>query len=626
MTTPTEMRGREKAGHGESPPSGRKLAPRLMKSRRNLLYRLRVAFRNPTTAIGFLALLLFLYLILWPVLSMLLDAVHVQGTDQNVTRQRAGGLTSYYFWRIFISPLAAQIFWTPLANTLVVGISAITLALIAGGTLAWLLTRTNVWGRKWFATALIVPYMLPSWTFALAWTTIFKNRTAGGQPGWLESAGITPPDWLAYGRVPIILIFALHFCPFVILLLGNALKRFDSQLEDSARMLGARNIAVTMKIILPLMRPALISATTLIFAKVLGEFGVAYILGLPVNFDVLAISLYRSISARESGSAAVIAGAIVLIGVISLWVDAHFLREARRFVTIGGKGAMNRLVQLRRWRLPSTLLCAAVFALAVAVPILILFLSTIMRVPARFELDNFTLDFWLGTDLQTVGFPEGVFVSNVVWEAAWNSFWIVGTAAVASGFMGLLVGYVVVRTPVRFLSLSLRQLTFLPYLVPGIAFAVAYLSLFAVPRGPIPALYGTTILLVLVYFADQMPFASRAGISAMMQLGPDPEEAAQISGAGWVKRLTKVVLPLQKGALANGILLPFISGIKSLSLVIILAVPGTDVLTTLAVRLIDFGYTQAANGVVLIVSAIAFFGTYAIQKLMKTDLSSGLGG
>ena len=86
---------------------------------------------------------------------------------------------------------------------------------------------------------MIVPYMLPAWTFALAWTTLFKNRTIGGQLGWFEAMGFSPPDWLAYGQVPIIIILSLHYAPFVILLLGNALRRFDSQLDDSARILGA---------------------------------------------------------------------------------------------------------------------------------------------------------------------------------------------------------------------------------------------------------------------------------------------------------------------------------------------------------------------------------------------------
>ena len=182
------------------------------------------------------------------------------------------------------------------------------------------------------------------------------------------------------------------------------------------------------------------------------------------------------------------------------------------------------------------------------------------------------------------------------------------------------------RTPLRPLGTFLRQVTFFPYLVPGIAFAAAYLSLFAVQRGPIPALYGTMAILILALIADQMPYASRAGISAMMQLGKEPEEAAQVAGSGWFHRMTRIVVPIQKGSLVTGVLLPFISGIKGLSLFVVLAVPSTDVLTTYSLRLVDYNYTQAANAVVLIVAGLAYFGTLAAQKLTKTNLAEGLGG
>ena len=588
-------------------------------------YRAKVAIRRPTTVLGLLGLVLFGYLIVVPIVTMLIQAATVSAKDTLTVQQPAGSLTSYYLWRVFLSPVAGDLFWRPLLNTVIVSACAVVLSLLVGGVFAWLLTRTDMLGRRWFNTALLVPYMLPTWAFALAWSTIFKNRTAGGQPGWLESVGVTPPDWLAYGAVPIIVIFTLYFAPLVILLLGNALARFDSQLEDSARVLGAGYGTVVRTILMPLMRPAIVSAATLILAKVLGEFGVTYILGLPTGFNVLATSLYRSISTRESGAAAVIAGAIIVIGLLSLWVDVHFLKEARRFVTVGGKGSTDRTRLLGRLRIPATALCGFAFLLSVVVPVGILLLSTLMRRPADFSLDNFTLSYWVGHDLDTPGFTDGILVSSDVWSAAWNTFWIVGVAAVSAGILGQLVGYVVVRSRSRFLSTALRQITFLPYLVPGIAFAVAYLSLFAVPRGPIPALYGTAAILVLIYLAEQMPFASRAGISSMMQLGPDPEEAAQVAGAGWWRRMVGIVLPIQKRSLAIGVLLPFIAGVRSLSLVVILAVPGMDVLTTFAIKLVEFGFTQAANGVVLIISAIAFLGTYAIQKTTQTDLGRGLG-
>jgi iron(III) transport system permease protein len=588
-------------------------------------YRLKVALREPTTLIGVLTALLFTYLIVVPIISIVLDAVRVQFGHERRLSKDVGDLTLYYLDRALFSPVSADLFWRPLFNTLSVAVGAISLSLLIGTVLAWLISRTDMFGRRWFATALIVPYMLPAWTFALAWTTLFKNRTVGGQPGWLEATGLTPPDWLAYGRFPITIILALHYTPFVILLFGSALRRFDSQLEDSARILGAKRHQVALQIILPLMRPALLSSMVLIFAKCLGEFGVPYVLGLPVKFEVLSTSLFRSIASRQTGVAGVIAGSIMLIGIITLWIDARLVREARRFVTIGSKGSMSRQSRLGRMRLPAAGFAATVFLLSVGLPLLTLLLSTIMKIPARFTLDNFTLDYWIGRDLDTIALKTGILLSPDLWDAAKNTLTIVGLASVTSGILGLLVGYVVIRTPVRLLSVYLRQVTFLPYLVPGIAFAAAYLSLFAVPRGPLPALYGTAIILVLALIADQMPYASRAGISAMTQLGKDPEEAAQVAGAGWLRRMISIVIPIQKGSLVTGVLLPFISGIKGLSLFVILAVPSTDVLTTYSLRLVDYHYTQAANAVVLIIAAIAYGGTLIAQKLTRTNLAEGLG-
>ena len=190
-------------------------------------------------------MLLFAYLIVVPILLLLNDSVRVQYADIDRADQPFGALTTYYFARVFTSAVAQQSFWHPLLHTAVISLGAVVSSLIIGGVLAWLLSRTNMFGKKWFSTALIVPYMVPSWTFAMAWMTLFKNRTSGGTRGWLESLGISPPDWLAYGQFPIIAVLSIHYMPFVILLFGNALKRFDSQLEESARVLGASRATIT---------------------------------------------------------------------------------------------------------------------------------------------------------------------------------------------------------------------------------------------------------------------------------------------------------------------------------------------------------------------------------------------
>lgn len=592
-----------------------------------LVYQIQRARYEPTVTLGVLVLAVLAYLVIVPMGAVLSDAVRVQFGDEARIGQPAGHLTGYYVWRAFGSPVSRLLFWRPLFNTFVVAIGVTVLALALGGTLAWLVVRTDVPGRKWLAAVLVVPYMMPSWTFALAWLAIFKNRTIGGPTGFLETMGITPPNWLAYGALPIIVALGAHYFPFAFLLIGNALRRFDSQLEESAYLLGATRWTTARRILVPLMLPAVTSAAVLTFSRVLGTFGTPYILGLPVNYSVLSTSLYQSLRGGSTGVMAVLSSVIIVIGIAIVAVDGWLLREQRRFVTIGSKGAMHRQTRLRGWRLPVGALAVAAFGATVVIPLGTLILSTIMRVPGRFEPGNFTTDFWLAPRLPAfVGYPTGLLRAPDLGAAAWNSFRIVSVAALISGGLGLFVGYLIVRMQGTRLSILLRHASFLPYLVPGIAFAAAYLSLFAVRRGPVPALYGTLSLLVLALTVAYLPFASRAGIAAMMQLGREPEEAAQVCGAPWWQRMWRIVAPIQKGALAAAMILPFIAGLKELSMVIMLATPGTDVLTTLSIRLQDYGYEQLANATVLVIVALSFAVTYLGQRLTGSGLAPGLGG
>lgn len=596
------------------------------KAKKHFKYKFRVAMNEPTTLIGVALVILFAYIILAPVISLLIDSVRVQFGDATRAGTPVGSITSYYFWRIFRSPIAVATFWKPLTHTLVISLVTVVICLIVGGMLAWLLTRTNLWGRKWLSTGLLIPYMLPSWTFALAWLSLFKNRKVGGQPGWLEAAGVTPPDWLAYGGLPITIILTMHYMPFVLMLFGNALTRFDSQLEDSARILGASPATVAKRVILPLMRPSLVSSMTLVFARCLGDFGVTYVLGVPVNYDVLATSLFRASTSRQNGATAVLALCIILLGVASVMIDTRMAKQAKRYVTIGSKGSMSRVRPLGKFRIPASIIVLLTFLLSAILPMFVLFMTTIMRTPGVFAWDNYTLDYWIGHNLTTTTMPDGVFLTQDFWMSVWNTLWMVGLTSILAGFLGLMVGYVVMRTPVRIVGTFLRHVTFLPYLVPQIVFAAAILSLFAIPRGPIPALYGTPWILLIAMTASEMPFASRSGISSMMQLGKEPEEAAQNAGAGWWRRMCSVLVPIQKGSIVAGILMPFISGIKGLSLVVLLAVPGTDLMTTYSIRLLDYGYQQATNAVTLMICVVALGGTILVQKITKTSLAAGLGG
>lgn len=580
--------------------------------------------KDPVLALGMVLLVAFTWLIAVPVGMILVDAFTSQPGDAARTGVTNGGVTAYYITRALASRMSGIIFFAPLWNTLVVAVSTAGMALMIGAALAWVLVRSDLPWRGWFSVALIIPYMLPVWTFALAWVTLFKNTTQGGQPGWMQALGAEPPDWLAYGVVPTIVILTLHYIPFAILIIGGALRRLDGQLEEAAQMLGARRWTILWRVTVPALRPAVLSAGLLMFADAIGEFSVPYILGLPVKFETLSVSLYRAISTQQNGMAAVFAAVVLLIGVITLGIDAWMLREAHRFATIGGKGMISRISPLRALRWPLFGAVALLFAISVILPLVTLILSSLMHIPGRFGADNFTFDYWIGSDLPTVAMPSGILLAPEFWHAAWNSLRIAGMAALAAGGLGLLVGYVVARSPWRWLAACLRGVTFFPYLVPGIAFAAATLVLFGAPRGPIPALSGTPWILLIALVADQMPFASRLGISAMAQLGPDVEDAARMMGAGLLRRLRAIVLPILNGAFATAVLLSFISGIKGVSLFILLAVPSTDVLTTFSLRLVDYGYAQAANAVVLVISIMALLGSLLMHRLAGPGFAQGL--
>ncbi len=581
---------------------------------------------DPTHAIAAILIVILGFLILAPIISMIMEAFLVQFRDATRIGQSVGEFTLYYFERVFSSRISNLLFWTPLVNTIAVSFLVVAIAVSLGILLAWLIVRTDIPLPQWFASTLIIPYILPSWTFALAWLSIFKNRRIAGVEGIAESFGFQPPDWLAYGMFPIVICLAFHYFPLVFLLFGGALRSLNSQLEETARILKASRLTIIRKIVMPLMLPALMSAILLTFSRAVGTFGTPYILGSPVRFDILSTSLYGSIRTGSPGVSSVLTGVMVILGISMVLIDSYMVREAHRFVTVGGKGEKRDPIPLGKYRIPAAVFVFLVFLFTAIIPVAVLLISTLTRMPGIFTLENFTMEFWVSESIKINPGQSGLLRNDVVLKSLWNSLRIAGAAALIAGLLGTFVGYIVAKFQTSPVAQYLRQVSFFPYLVPSIGFGAAYLTLFAVPRGPIPSLYGTLLLVVIVMSIKYLPFASRAGISAMMQLGNEPEEAAMLVGASWYKRLTRIVIPIQKRTLAIGILLPFISGMKELSLIVMLATPGTEFLTTQVLRFLDYNYEQLAHGVTLIIVFIVIVLTYVFQRLTGSTLAKGLGG
>ena len=178
---------------------------------------------DPTVLIAVILALALTYLVIAPLISMAIGTVQVGVRDSAVSGLPTGSLTPSFYTRVLTSPVSKILFWKPLWRTLFVALMVSLIAIPLGGAAAYLLKKSDLPGKGWISKFMMLPYIMPSWTFATVWITLFKNRRLGGTPGFFESLGLVPPNWLAYGALPIILCESFHLFPFAFTLFANAL-------------------------------------------------------------------------------------------------------------------------------------------------------------------------------------------------------------------------------------------------------------------------------------------------------------------------------------------------------------------------------------------------------------------
>ncbi|MDY0392165.1 MAG: iron ABC transporter permease [Candidatus Bipolaricaulis sp.] len=561
-----------------------------------------------------------------PVIRIVVDTFVWQSGDVRLSREaQPGAFTLFHWGRVFHSPLTPHLLTTPLVNSILVGVATSALSLALGGLLAWFVVRTDMPFRRATGALAVVPYMIPSYSLALAWLTLFKNQRIGGTAGLFQYlTGIAPPDWVAYGFLPTVVVLSLHYYPFVFLLISNALTSVDMSLEESAEVLGAPRSLVLRRITLPVVLPAVLSGFILTFSRAIGTFGTPYFLGSPVRFFTLPTMIYSNIGMRFNSTANVLVLVLILFSSILVFVSQKVVGVRRSFVTISGKGFRRKPVQLGKWRYLALAISATVVLLAAVLPLILLFWQSVMEYAGTYSFSNFTSAFWLapaGTRL-TEGEP-GLLRNPEILRAAWNSVRLSATAALVAAVLGSLIGYVVVKGRGTLVSKTIEQVSFLPYLIPSIAFGAIYLNVFIREWGPIPSLYGTFLLLVLTCVFRNLPFATRSGVSTMMQVSGELEEAAQTFGAGWFYRFRRVVFPLTIRGMIAGFSLVFMTTMRELSLIILLVTPQTRTLTTMTMRYQEQGFVQFANAITVILVVISVIGVWAMRKLGGQSQSGG---
>ena len=588
-------------------------------------------YLTPERVLSVCFIVLLAYLVVVPLFMMVQETFIVHPLERfQIPGSKVNDFTLVHWYRFFISESAYTFFYRPLVNTLIISFGLSFLALLIGGALAWLVVRTDMPLKETISNWAVVPYILPSWTLALAWISLFKNDRIGGEKGIVSAlTGFEPPDWFAYGLFPITITLALHYFPFAFLLIGGALRNIDAQLEESASLVGAGRLAIIRRITIPLIVPSIMAAFLLSFARGLGTFGTPAFLGGPVREFVLSTSLYGNLIGQRPGLGYLAALVMIVIGMLVLYMDHRMVGARKSFVTVAGKGARLGLIELGRWRWALAGFILFFLFSVIVVPLVALAIDTVMLIPGVYSWENLTLHYWIGEASYSIGLgtgEAGIFKNPQILSALKNTFSLAFVVAVVTCLMGILVGYAIVKRRGTFISKCLDQISFLPYLIPSIALGATLLAMFAVPRGPIPSLHGSFLLLVIVCSISALPYAVKAGISAMRQIGGELEEAALMAGAGWWTRMRRIIVPIQKSTYFAGMLLPFISVTRELSLVILLVTPTTQLATTISLLFTDRGWYPYTNGIVFILTVVVVGCTVLSRRVMGTSLAKGLGG
>jgi iron(III) transport system permease protein len=597
-----------------------------MKKRWN---RIKTFFSKPYNVLLVLFLVVLTFLVVIPLVSIVRDTFIVHSAEKSRVHQAVGTFTTYHWKRLFASEFSKSLLWDPIRNSIVTSTWACVVSILIGGSFAWLVSRSDMRWKKLLTKLFIFPYIMPSWTLGLAWKNFFKNIEITGSNGIFYSlTGIQVPTWFAYGEFPIIIVTGMHYAPFAYILIGGILHNMDANLEEAAIILKTSRLRMFLRITIPIVMPAVLSTIILVFSGAMASFATPQFLGLPVRYYVLTTELYASINGTNPGVGYILAMIMILISVIIMFVNQKLIGNRKSYATVTGKSANISIFHLGAWRTPISILAFCVVMMMSVIPLVTFALESLLNYTGVYDFNNLTLSFWIGQAQghDTWQSESGILRNAEVYRTLWNSLRLAFTCALGAGTLGFLAGYSIVRRRGSFLSQVVENLTFIPYLIPSMAFSAIYLSMFATKHGIIPSLYGSFAILALIGTIKYLPMASRSGVNSMLQLSPEIEEAGIIMGVPWLKRMTRIIIPIEKTTIVSGYLLPFISAMRELSLFVILVTANNRVLTTLLLFYDEKGYTQFSNAVNLLIIIVVLFINFAVEKLTGASIEKGVGG
>ncbi len=565
-----------------------------------------------------------------PIVAIVEDTfkIHPGTIDAHLTGQTAG-YTLVNYIDLFTSTLAKTNLWTPLLNTIYLAVGTCLVSILFGGVFAFLVTRTNLAWRKYLSSIFIFPYIMPQWTLAVVWQNLFNSNTVTGTSNGLlaATAGIQMPLWWCKGLFPSLVVLGLHYAPFAYILIGGIFRNMDANLEEAATILDTPKWKIMCRVTLPMVKPAILSTILLVFGSAMGSYPVPHYLGL----TTLATK-YVSMNSKYTGEASILAIIMMIFGVAIMLLNQMSLHSRKNYTTVTGKsGQISKINLGRAGKYIIALVLVVVTFFTSIFPIVSFAFETFLPNPGDYSFlytgdpDNLTTKWWVTDENITENGmygQKGILHNDTIWNAFKGTLLVSVACALLAGTIGTLIGYAVSKNRRSKAASYVNSMAFLPYLMPSIAVGAAFFVLFSNEH---VNLFNTYTLLIVVGTIKYIPFASRSSLNSMLQLSGEIEEAAIIQDVPWVKRMTRIIIPIQKSSIISGYMLPFMTCLRELSLFMLLCTQGFILSTTLD-YFDEMGLYAFSSGINLIlIITILVFNT-VVNKVTGASLDEGIGG
>ena len=484
-----------------------------------------------------------------------------------------------------------------LRGTALTSLGAAALAFALGLPLSLLIERCELPGRPALRALFTLPAALPPFVFAMGWVAL-----ANPSAGWLNQL-LHAKLFDVYGAGGIAFVLGVSGTPLVYLACRAALQRVDSSLEEAARICGAGPLRTLVTISAPLAMPAALSGAALVFLFAASAFGVPYLLGVTATppTHTLTTLAYSQLLTGPHGlsQAAALAIWLLLLATVVLALAEWLGRRARTAISVG-KGLALRPMSLGRWRAPAFAAVCALALLAVLLPLGAVALTSLQPSYGRF--DGLTMRHWSAqlTHPRTLA-------------AAARSLMLALGAGATVTLGGL--GYALLGRRSSWLAKAPRLLSSWPYAVPGTVLALALVLsfsrdlrfVFADRFALVLALANTLWLVGVAYVVKHLALGTRNAAEGLARADPSLAEAARLSGAGPLRAFFDATLPQLRPALAAGFTVTFLACATEMTMSVLLAPTGKDLLGTLLFETMSYadpnGAAVLACAFVLLVGA-----------------------